>query len=166
MDRAETARLQWEKEMPGLNLQPMVVLGRLAEAAQLVMSRYLEPAFSSHDLKQGEFDVLATLRRAGPPYALTPTELYRSTMISSGGMTFRIDRLEKAGHIEREAHPTDRRALLICLTDKGKATIDGMLPTYVEAQERAVAALNPADREALAELLRMLINAQSENSER
>ncbi len=164
MDRAENARQQWQREIPGLPLDPMVVMGRLAEAAQLVMNRHIEPVFAAHGLKQGEFDVLATLRRSGAPYALTPTELYRSTMISSGGMTFRLDRLQKAGFIERRPHPTDRRAQLVCLTDAGKAVIDGMLTDYVTAQERALAALDPDQRAALSGLLLCLIEGENEGT--
>ena len=139
----------------------MVLLGRLAEAAHLVMTTRLEPVFAASGLSRGEFDVLATLRRSGPPYALTPTELYRATMVSSGGMTSRIDRLEKAGHIARKPHPSDRRALMVALTAKGRKTIDAMLPGYVATQAEAVGTLTRAERKALSASLEKLIAALS-----
>ena len=121
MDRAERARRQWQKEIPEVaeKLTPMVLLGRLNEAAQVMSNDYLVPAYAKIGLKTGEFDVLATLVRSGPPYKLTPTELYRTTMMSSGGMTARIDKLEKADLVERCPHPDDRRALTVCVTQKG-----------------------------------------------
>ncbi len=161
MDRAAVARAQWKREVPGLELEPMVLLGRLAEAAHLAMTAKLEPVFAANGLTRGEFDVLATLRRAGPPYALTPTELYRATMVSSGGMTARIDRLEKAGLIARKPHPEDRRALMVALTPKGRKKMDAMLPGYVESQAEAVSALTKAERKALSASLEKLIAALS-----
>ena len=116
MDRADVAVAQWRREMPELSekLDAMLLLGRLSEASPLMITSWLEPEYARMGLKYGEFDVLATLVRSGPPYKLTPTELYKSTMVSSGGMTARLDKLQKAGHIERCPHPEDRRALLVC----------------------------------------------------
>ncbi len=161
MDRAAIAREQWKREVPDLALEPMVLLGRLAEAAHLVMAGKLEPVFAANGLNRGEFDVLATLRRSGPPHALTPTELYRATMVSSGGMTGRIDRLEKAGLIARKPHPDDRRALMVALTPRGRKKIDAMLPGYVATQAEAVSALTRAEQKALSASLEKLIAALS-----
>uniref|UniRef100_UPI003D0C74BB MarR family winged helix-turn-helix transcriptional regulator n=1 Tax=Roseibium sp. TaxID=1936156 RepID=UPI003D0C74BB len=110
VDRAERACKQWQKEMPEFRdrLLPMILLGRLNEASQVMSRDYLAPAYADIGLKIGEFDVLATLVRTGPPYKLTPTELYRTTMMNSGGMTARLDKLEKAGYVERCPHPEDR----------------------------------------------------------
>ena len=162
-DRAASAADQWNRELPGLNTDPMVALGRLGEATQRIRKDYLEPNFAAHGLKAGEFDVLATLRRSGPPYALTPTDLYQNAMISSGGMTARADRLEKAGLVERRPHPTDRRALTIGLTEQGRVLIDRVLPDHVAAQERATAGLSGAELNALSDLLRKLIDGLPEN---
>lgn len=156
-DRAASAADQWNREKPGLNTGPMVALGRLGEATQKIRQDYLEPNFAAHGLKAGDFDVLATLRRSGPPYALTPTELYQNAMISSGGMTARADRLEKAGLVERKPHPTDRRALTIGLTKKGLVLIDRVLPDHVAAQERATTGLTETELETLSALLAKLI---------
>jgi len=159
IDRAARAKLQWQKEMPGLadQLDPMVLLGRLSEAHHLVATTVMAPALATAGLKAGDFDVLATLVRSGPPYELTPTALYRSTMISSGGMTARLDKLEKTGLIERRSHPEDRRALIVCLTEKGKVAITALLPGYVARQAAALKALTAEEQETLSDLLAKLL---------
>lgn len=164
LDRAERAHRQWQKEMPEVadKLEPMVLLGRLNEAAQIMSRDFLTPAYTAAGLKPGEFDVLATLVRSGPPYKLTPTELYRTTMMSSGGMTARLDRLEKAGFVERCPHPEDRRALTVCLTPLGLDMIRGMIPDYVEMQRGAIDGLSATEQEQLSGLLRKLIRSAGE----
>lgn len=163
-DRADIAKSQWSREMPGLDLEPMVLLGRLSEAAQAIINGHLVPAYAAIGLKQGEFDVLATLVRSGPPYKLMPTNLYKSMMMSSGGMTSRLDKLEKAGHIERCPHPDDRRALMVCLTDSGRKLIKDMIPDYVEGQKRAVSGLTEDERATLSTLLKKLILTGNQDS--
>lgn len=159
MDRADVAVAQWRREMPELSekLEAMRLLGRLSEASPLMINGWLEPEYARMGLKYGEFDVLATLVRSGPPYKLTPTELYRSTMVSSGGMTARLDRLQKAGHIERCPHPEDRRALLVCLTESGLKMIRDFMPGYVDMQAKALSGLSETERDQLAALLKKLI---------
>jgi DNA-binding MarR family transcriptional regulator len=164
IDRAERARRQWQKEMPEVadELIPMVLLGRLNEAAQVMSRDYLAPTYAEIGLKTGEFDVLATLVRSGPPYKLTPTELYRSTMMSSGGMTARVDKLERADLVERCPHPEDRRALTVCLTEKGLKLIKDMIPDYVKAQHQAINGLSNGEQSQLANLLEKLIRSAAE----
>jgi DNA-binding MarR family transcriptional regulator len=164
IDRAERARRQWQKEMPEIadRLSPMVLLGRLNEAAQVMKREFLAPAYEKIGLKTGEFDVLATLVRSGPPYKLTPTELYRSTMMSSGGMTARLDKLEKAGLIERRPHPDDRRALTVCLTDRGLDLIRSQMTDYVGVQHDAVDGLDAGEQQQLSDLLEKLLRAVNE----
>lgn len=164
VDRAERAQRQWQKEMPEVadRLSPMVLLGRLSESAQLMSQNYLAPAYADIGLKTGEFDVLATLVRSGPPYKLTPTELYRTTMMSSGGMTARIDKLEKGGLVERCPHPEDRRALTVCLTEKGLKLIKGKIPDYVDMQHQAVDGLSEQEQQQLSGLLEKLIRTANE----
>ena len=154
-DRAATARSQWQQEMPDLanQLDPMVFLGRLNEASHVVLNVKIAPLLKDAGLKIGEFDVLASLVRAGPPYKLMPTDLYKATMMSSGGMTARLDRLEKAGHITRCPHPEDRRALMVCLTDQGLNLIRTFIPGYVQAQNDLVSGLNSQELKTLSELL-------------
>ncbi len=161
IDRAERARRQWQREIPEIaeKLSPMVLLGRLNEAAQVLARDYLVLAYAEIGLKAGEFDVLATLVRSGPPYKLTPTELYRTTMMSSGGMTARVDKLEKAGLVERCPHPDDRRALTVCLTEKGLKLIKDQMPNYIETQQRAVNGLTEEEQLHLSDLLEKLIRS-------
>jgi DNA-binding MarR family transcriptional regulator len=159
MQRAERAVRQWRKERPDLDVSPMAVLGRLSEAATVISRDRLAPVFAKFDLQSGEFDVLATLRRSGPPFALTPTDLYEATMVTSGGMTSRLDRLERAGLIARKAHPTDRRGIIVRLTDKGRKLIDEALTAHVENEHRILAGLTPAERETLAGLLAKLLDS-------
>jgi DNA-binding MarR family transcriptional regulator len=157
MDRAAQAVAQWQRERPDIDAFPMEVLGRLAELAQVVLRDRLNPVFAEFGLQQGEFDVLATLRRSGAPYALTPTALCEAAMISSGGMTARIDRLEKAGLIERQKHPSDRRGTLVALTRKGSALIDALLPRHIEAERRVLVPLTEDEQRILNRLLAKLI---------
>lgn len=135
----------------------MAVLGRLNEASHLIMRRKLEPLFASFGLQAGEFDVLATLRRSGAPYALTPTALYEATMMSSGGMTNRIDRLEKGGLVERRKHPTDRRGTLVALLPKGKTLIDAAVAAHVDNERTVLSALTASEQKTLSRLLAKLI---------
>ena len=135
----------------------MAVIGRLNEAALLVSRDRLAPVFARFGLQHGEFDVLATLRRSGSPYALTPTALYEATMVSSGAMTNRLDRLERAGLIRRDPHPGDRRGVIVRLTEKGRALIDEALTAHVENEHAILAGLTAEERDALAGLLQKLI---------
>ena len=121
MDRADLAVEQWARERPDLRALPMALFGRLNESAERVMREHMNPLFARAGLQAGEFDVLATLRRSGAPYTLSPTRLYEATMISSGGMTDRLDRLERAGLVVRLPDPRDRRGKLIALTDPESA---------------------------------------------
>lgn len=156
MDRAARAVEQWGRERPDLDASPMAVLGRLAEAAYVTRDR-INPLFARFGLQPGEFDVLATLRRSGKPHALTPTALYEATMISSGAMTNRLDRLERAGLIAREPHPTDRRGVVVRLTEKGLALIDEAVTAHVENEHEILSGLTREEREMLAGLLAKLI---------
>lgn len=157
MGRAAKAVEQWRRERPDLDIRPMAVLARLSEAATLVGRERLAPLFARFGLTPGEFDVLATLRRSGPPYALTPTALYEATMITSGAMTHRLDRLERAGHILRVAHPGDRRGVLVRLTGQGRDLIDAAVTAHVENERQILAGLTRAEQERLAALLEKLI---------
>ncbi|MCP4381586.1 MAG: winged helix-turn-helix transcriptional regulator [Hyphomicrobiales bacterium] len=158
IDRASLASSQWKAQRPDVDPFPMALLGRLNEASHLIMRDWLEPLFASFGLKAGEFDVLATLRRSGPPFALTPTILYEATMMSSGGMTNRVDRLEKAGLVERRKHPTDRRGTLVALSAKGLGLVDDALPAHVDNEGSALAALTDAEQQDLNRLLAKLIS--------
>ena len=161
MDRAAKAVEQWKRERPDLDVSPMLVLGRLNEASSLIARDRLAPLFARFGLQAGEFDVLATLRRSGAPYALTPTALYEATMVTSGAMTNRLDRLEKAGLIERGPHPNDRRGIVVQLTEKGLALIDEALTAHVANEHEILAGLSDTERETLSRLLEKLIGSVS-----
>jgi DNA-binding MarR family transcriptional regulator len=163
MNRVKLAIAQWQQEMPDLDLLPMEVVGYLKTTHQLAQER-LQTFFKEYGLQAGEFDVLATLRRSGPPYRLGPTQLFETLMISSGGMTSRLDRLEKAGLIARSPNPEDRRGTLVSLTDKGMALMDEMIPHHVENEARMLAALSREEQQALSKLLSKLLKGLANES--
>ncbi|MFT5721541.1 MAG: DNA-binding MarR family transcriptional regulator [Motiliproteus sp.] len=153
---------QWQREMPELDLLPMRVVGHLGKATRLVTRDYLDPFFKSHGLQQGEFDVLATLRRSGAPYELAPTQLFEALLISSGGMTNRLDRLEKAGLIARAPNPQDRRGTRVRLTVEGLASMNRIVPLHVENEARSLSSLSREEQETLERLLEKLITGLEE----
>ena len=157
MDRAEVAVQQWARERPDLPSLPMAILGRLADAAERVTRDHMDPLFAQSGLQRGEFDVLATLRRSGKPYQLSPTQLYEALMISSGGMTARLDRLERAGLVARHPDPDDRRGKLIGLTPAGRRLVDETISRHVANEERILSSLTSAEQERLNALLKKLI---------
>ena len=157
MDRAARAVEQWRRERPDLDVSPMAVLGRLSQASFVIARERLNPLFARFGLQSGEFDVLATLRRSGPPFALTPTALYEATMVTSGAMTNRLDRLEKAGLIARGPHPEDRRGVIVQLTKKGRTLIDEAVTAHVENEHQVLSGLTREERDRLAALLEKLI---------
>lgn len=157
MNRVKSAIAQWQREMPSLDLLPMEVVGYL-KTSQLITRSQLEAFFKAHGLQLGEFDVLATLRRSGAPYALTPTQLFGTLMVSSGGMTNRLDRLERAGLIVRAPNPEDRRGTLVSLTEQGLEMMNRLVPLHVENEARMLAALSRKEQETLGRLLGKLLD--------
>lgn len=155
-DHVDRILAQWRRERPDLNTAPLGLLGRLFRAAQLADAA-LGKALARHDLQPGWFDLLAALRRAGAPYELNPTELARTTMLSSGGMTKRLDRMVEAGLLERRPDPSDRRGILVTLTPRGKAAIDGALEAHVANEEQLLRSLTPTQRRTLDDLLHALL---------
>ncbi|KVU44691.1 MarR family transcriptional regulator [Burkholderia ubonensis] len=129
-----------------------LVMGRLQEAALAIGRDRLNPLFARYGMQPGEFDVLATLRRGGAPFALTPTALYDALMMSSGGMTARIDRLQKAGWVERRPNPADGRGTLVALTEAGRVLIDEAVVAHVENQRAILDALSASEQAQLARL--------------
>ena len=157
MDRAAFAISQWRQEMPELDLRAMEVLGRLSELALVIRRDHLVPLFAEFGLQDGEFDVLAALRRSGAPFRMTPTELYGVTMLSSGGMTARLDRLEKSGLIERLPNPADRRGTLVQLSDKGRDLIERALPAHSANETRILAPLTDEEQKQFGRLMAKLL---------
>jgi DNA-binding MarR family transcriptional regulator len=149
---------QWERERPDLDVSATAILGRISRIAALV-DQAMDRDFEPHGLTGGDFVLLAALRRAGKPYQLTPSALSRSMMVSRGGTTKRLDRLEARGLIRRDPDPDDRRSTLITLTDAGLATIDTVASEHFPYVKRLVATLAPSERDTLARLLRELLLA-------
>ncbi|MET4684673.1 MarR family winged helix-turn-helix transcriptional regulator [Brevundimonas faecalis] len=156
-DRASRAAAQWAVARPDLDLLAMETLGRLHEASILVTRERQAPLYAQYGLQHGEFDVMATLRRAPAADGLTATALYEATMMSSGGMTARLDRLQKAGLIERGPHPTDRRAALVRLTPKGFDMIETLMPLHMQAAQDMLSDLTREEQATLGALLARLI---------
>jgi DNA-binding MarR family transcriptional regulator len=152
MDHLDLVLAQWARERPDLDTGPMGLIGRVLRLSRHLM-REMEATLASHGLNFASFDVLATLRRAGPPFALSPNDLLGTMMITSGTMTHRVDQLEKAGHVRRKPNPEDGRSVLITLTPAGRALVDRVLGAHVATQARLVAGLGPAERAALGPLL-------------
>jgi DNA-binding MarR family transcriptional regulator len=148
---------QWQRERPDLELGPMAAFGRLGRF-QAVASRSIESVFRAHGLGGiGDFDVLAALRRAGPPFTLTPTVLAQTLMLSPAGMTSRLDRLEAQGLLERRADPSDRRSTLAVLTDSGRALVDAAVTDHVANEARLLSPLTADEQRILDGLLRKLL---------
>jgi DNA-binding MarR family transcriptional regulator len=154
---------QWAQERPDLDTSPMGVVGRVWRVSQ-ILRRRMEEVFAGYDLRGGGFDVMAALRRAGPPYKLTPTALYNSLMVSSGAMTNRLDRLSAAGLIERIPDTRDRRSILVGLTPKGRKLIDRAVVTSTEVEREMLAALTPSEQKLVAGLLRKWLLAHEDHS--
>lgn len=155
-DHVDRLRRQWAKELPDLDTEPMAILGRAMRLTNMVRPS-IEATFAGYGLDRGEFDVIATLRRSGPPYRLTPTEMYSLLMISSGGLTHRLVRLEKAGLIRREPSPDDGRSMLVALTDTGFVLAEKAFRKDMANELGFLAPLSAKERETLAGLLRKLI---------
>jgi len=146
---------QWQRERPDLDASPIGVIGRISRLSREI-ERRLEPVYAASGLEPGWYDVLATLRRAGPPYRLRPTDFAATLMLTSSGTTKRLDRLEAAGHITREPDPSDRRGVLITLTPNGRRLLDDAAGEHLANERRILSGLTPAEQHQLASLLRKL----------
>ncbi|GJM23372.1 MAG: MarR family transcriptional regulator [Planctomycetota bacterium] len=155
-DRIDAIQAQWATERPDLDTGGFGVVGRLLLLGKL-LERRVGQALEPHELALSSFDVLATLRRQGAPYRLTPTELSRTILLTPGAMTNRIDRLEAAGLVRREAQPGDRRGVRVSLTEQGLATVDSALEARFDEATSAVANLPERDRTSLERILRRLL---------
>ena len=155
-DPVDAILVQWQRERPDLDVSPMGIIGRMGRLAKH-LERSIQETVSDFGLNGGEFDVLATLRRSGGLYRLSPTELFNALMVSSGTMTNRIDRLEQAGLVQRIPEPRDRRGMLIQLTDRGFDTIEKAVEAHVANGHRLLIVLDEAERQVLAQLLSKLL---------
>lgn len=159
-DHVETILAQWRRERPDLDPSPMGIFGRISRISRQAENT-LKANFKRHNLNGGTFDLLASLRRSGEPFTLTPTQLQAEMMLSSGATTHRIDLLEKDALIERLPDPTDRRGTLVRLTEKGLRLIDEAVETHIEVERQMLAGLSAEQQASLASLLSQM--AQSLN---
>src|SRR3954463_12482597 len=146
----------WGRERDDLDLAPVAVFSRVSRLARRV-ERARRDAFAAHGIESWEFDVLAALRRAGSPYELSPGRLLRETLVTSGTMTNRVDRLASRGLVERLPDPHDRRGVLVRLTAAGRRTVDGALEGLLRRERDLLTGLDAADQDRLAGLLRSLV---------
>ena len=144
-DPIEQLIQQWSRERPDLDASPMGVVGRVLRLA-VRLERRVERVLADFGLTLWQFDVLATLRRTGAPFCLSPTDLMREVMLSSGAMTNRIDRLEAKGLVKREPDPGDRRGVQIILTPKGRRLVDRAIAARFEEAKEVVGFLTPRQR--------------------
>ena len=147
---------QWREQQPDLDVGPMAVVGRISRAARLI-ERALAEHFAEHGIESWMYDVLATLRRAGEPFELGPTELVAQTMVTTGTMTNRLDRLAERGLIVRQPDQHDRRRLVVRLTPKGRRLVDSVAPGHYGLEADLLASLSRTERATLVKLLRTLL---------
>lgn len=155
-DEVDLLVAAWQGERPDLDVQPLQVLSRVSRLARH-LDRARRAVFAAHGLEPWEFDVLTALRRAGRPYQLSPGRLLRATLVTSGTMTNRIDRLAAAGLVERHPDPQDKRGVQVRLTEAGRTLVDTAFADLLAREHAILAGLSPADRTRLAGLLRTLL---------
>lgn len=161
-DQVDRIQAEWRRERPDVDVGPQAVLGRLHRLAARLTDE-LVAVYAEHGLTEGEFDLLCALRRAGAPFARQPAELARSTMVTTGGTTKRIDRLEAAGLVRRvRPRDGDRRALLVQLTATGRRRIDRAFEAHMANEARLVGQLSRTDRADLERVLRTWLSQQEE----
>ena len=161
-DHVDRILQQWQHERPELDPLAMSIFGRLWRL-NAIASKAVEQVHLQFGLTQPEFDVLATLRRSGEPYTLSPTALYTSLMLSSGAMTNRLDKLEARGLIYREPSPEDRRSMLVALSKAGLALINETMTAHVANEQRLLHSLDHTQQQELTDLLRTLLLASGKD---
>jgi DNA-binding MarR family transcriptional regulator len=152
-DPINTIVSQWQRERPDIDSTPMLLFGLIAHT-QAVTTNFINDVLEKWHISRSSFDVLATLRRAGAPYCLTPKQLSQSLMLSGAGMTSRLDRLEELLLVARLPDANDRRSVNIQLTDRGVRLVNEMIPDFVAAQRAAISKLNARERDDLIRLLK------------
>ena len=155
-DEVDRLVAAWRRERPDLDVEPLEVLSRISRLARH-LDRARRTAFAEHSLEPWEFDVLTALRRAGSPYQLSPGQLLTQTLVTSGTMTNRVDRLAETGLVRREPDPQDRRGVLVTLTPAGVDRVDAALADLLRSEHALLTGLSEADRRTLADLLRILL---------
>lgn len=157
-DRVDEILAQWRTERPDLDVSPVGVIGRLHRLAERLRDE-LVALYREYGLGEGEFDVLATLRRTGDPYELAPGELAAHTMVTTGAVSKRLDRLEALGYVQRRSSDRDGRGRVVGLTDAGVAVIDDAFAAHVRNEARLLEGLDPEQRTRLIGLMRTWMRA-------
>lgn len=155
-DEVDRLVAAWRRERPDLDVRPLEVLSRVTRLARH-LDRTRRAAFEAHELQLWEFDVLSSLRRSGAPYCLSPGALLNQTLVTSGTMTNRIDRLASRDLVRREPDPHDRRGVLVVLTESGLARVDAALSDLLRHEQELLGGLTQRQRELLAGMLRDLV---------
>ncbi|MCX4543540.1 MarR family transcriptional regulator [Streptomyces sp. NBC_01565] len=155
-DAVDAITAQWHVVRPDLNTDAMALFGRIYRIAKAIGDA-MEQTYGRYGISRGEFDVVATLRRSGEPYTLSPRQLSATLMLTTGGMTGRLDKLEKAGLLVRKPDPHDRRGLQVTITERGLNLIDQAVTAGLETQRAALAGLTDDEAEVLSGLLRKLL---------
>lgn len=145
---------QWAVERPDLDVSPQALIGRLHRIGDALHTE-LRPIFAAAGLSDGDFDVLAALRRAGAPYELTPGAIGETTMVTSGAVSKRLDRLEAAGLVVRRVGDADARSRVVGLTERGLAVVDELFTAHIANEHRLVAGFSDLERSRLAHLLEL-----------
>ncbi|MCP3756061.1 MarR family winged helix-turn-helix transcriptional regulator [Streptomyces sp. TBY4] len=156
VDAVDAIAEQWFAVRPDLDTTPMAVFGRIYRISK-AMGDAMEKTYGRYGIGRGEFDVVATLRRSGTPYTLSPRQLSATLMLTTGGMTGRLDKLEKAGLLCRNPDPDDRRGLRVTITDRGLALIDEAVEAGLEVQREALTGLDATEVATLTALLRKVM---------
>ncbi|MEV0288230.1 MarR family transcriptional regulator [Kribbella sp. NPDC050820] len=157
-DHVDLVLEQWAEQRPDLDASPMGVVGRVSRLGQLFDTE-LRRNFARYDLDRASFDVLATLRRSNAEHSLTPAGLMRSSMVTSGAISQRLDRLEARGLVTRQPSETDGRGVRVTLTEDGLQLIDRVLPAHIDTENQLLSGLSDAERERFADLLRTLLES-------
>jgi DNA-binding MarR family transcriptional regulator len=157
-DHISAVLAEWRVESPELDMSPVAVLGRILRAARYI-EREVEDGLARHDLNIAEFNALSALRRVGAPFQLTPSELSHHLLFTSGGLTKLLERLERAGLIERKPAAEDRRVVLVCLTEAGRARQETAMTAHLANEERLLEGLDGSEREGLAATLERLLSS-------
>lgn len=156
MDSVDVVLSQWSLQRPDIELSAMALVGRLHRSTRLI-SRRLRDYFKAEGMEEWEFDMLATLRRSGEPYTLSPKDLVATTMVGSSALTHRVDQLLRRGLITREVNPNNRRELLLTLTPEGIDLVDRVLEGHVANEQQQLEGLDADERAQLSMLLRKLL---------
>jgi DNA-binding MarR family transcriptional regulator len=155
-DAVDRISTQWNAVRPDLDVSPIEVIGRVSRLSRLI-DRRLAENFANHGIENWMYDVMATLRRNGEPYELTAGALVRQTMVTTGAITNRIDRLEERGLVERDRTSTDRRKVIVGLTPRGLKLVDEIAITHLATEREILESLSPRQQTQLASSLRTLL---------